>query len=93
MSNVTVRLDHRGIEQLLKSAAMANAVAARAEEIAGQVRAQRSDADVVVDRYETDRAAASVTVRDVRAQAWQARDGLLTRAAAGAGLEVTERGG
>ena len=26
MSNVTVRLDHRGIEQLLKSAAMANAV-------------------------------------------------------------------
>jgi hypothetical protein len=31
-----------------------------------------------------------VVVKDVRAQGWQAADGVLTRAAAGVGLEVTE---
>jgi hypothetical protein len=41
-----------------------------------------------VHGYTTDRGAASITVEDVRAMAWQARDGILTRAAGAVGLEV-----
>jgi hypothetical protein len=65
---------------------------ALAEQVAAQVRAQLpSDVDVVVDSYRTDRTAASVTIRDPRGRLWQVRDGVLTRAAAGVGLEVTAR--
>ena len=89
MADVQVKLDSAGISQVLHSAGVARAVHTKAEEIAGAVRSARPDADVVVDDYETDRAASSVTVRDVRARGWQNRDGLLTRAAAAAGLEVS----
>lgn len=85
------KLDHGGIAAVLKSAPVASAVRAIAEQVAGGVRSQKPGTDVVVDSYTTDRAAASVTIRDVRAQLWQVRDGVLTRAAAAAGLEVTER--
>lgn len=86
------RLDHGGIAETLKSAPVAAAVRTLAEQVAGSVRSQKPGVDVVVDSYTTDRAAASVTIRDVRARGWQVRDGVLTRAASGAGLEVTERG-
>lgn len=89
---VKVTLDHRGIDQLLRSAPFRAMVGDVAEAIAADVQGQHPDAEVVVDRYETDRAAASVTVRDVRAMGWQGRDGLLTRAAAAQGAEVTARG-
>lgn len=85
------RLDHGGIAELLRSAPVAAAVRNLAEEVAGNVRSQKPGAEVVVDAYTTDRAAASVTIRDVRGRVWQVRDGVLTRAASGAGLEVNER--
>ena len=87
-----VELDSNGIGQLLKSPAVAAAVQGLAERVAGAVRSQEPDAEeVVVDAYVTDRAAASVTIKDARGRLWQVRDGILTRAAASQGLEVTER--
>lgn len=91
MADVQVKLDSAGISQVLHSAGVARAVHMKAEEIAGAVRSARPDADVVVDDYTTDRAASSVTIRDARGRLWQVRDGILTRAAATAGLEVAER--
>jgi hypothetical protein len=87
---VELKLDHGGIDSWLKSVP-AQSVASFAEQIAGSVRAQHPDAEVEVHTYVTDRAAASVWVMDGRAMTWQARDGLLTRAASAAGLEVRSR--
>lgn len=84
---VTFKRDSAGIAQILKSPEIAAAVRRRAEGIAAQI----SGVEVVVDSYTTDRAAASVTIRDRRGQAMQANEGVLTRAAAAQGLEVTER--
>lgn len=87
---ITVELDHDGIAEILKSEPVKAAVHQLAEEIAAAVRSE-TDAEVAVDDYTTDRAAASVTIRDARGRILQVRDGILTRAAAGAGLEVRER--
>lgn len=86
----TYKRDSAGIAEVLKSPEVAAAVRELAETIAGEVRAQ-VDAEVVVDAYETDRAAASVTIRDSRGRLWEVRDGVLTRAAKNAGLEVTRK--
>jgi hypothetical protein len=89
---VDVELDSAGIAQVLKSSEVAAAVHELAEQVAGTVRNQAPDAEeVVVDDYTTDRAASSVTIKDARGRLWQARDGILTRAAAAQGLEVKER--
>lgn len=86
------RLDRDGIRDLLKSNALADPVHELAERIANQVRgAVPENGDVVVDDYTTDRKASSVTIRHPAALALQARDGILTRAAASVGLEVRER--
>lgn len=81
------RLDHGGIAELLKSGPFAAAVHSVAQSIAGSVDVDAEEG-VVVDDYTTDRAASSVTIRDPRAMLWQAQDGVLTRAASGAGVEV-----
>jgi hypothetical protein len=86
----SIRLDHKGIEQMLKSGEVAAVVHDWAEAIAADVIAPEG-AEVVVDDYETDRAASSITVKHAAALAYQARYGMLTRAAARAGLEVRER--
>lgn len=87
-----LRLDHAGIAGLLKSGPFQAAVHEIAEGIANDVRGQvPEDVEVVVDDYTTDRAASSVTIKDARGMLWQARDGVLTRAAGGSGVEVTER--
>lgn len=87
-----VELDSAGIAQVLKSSVVAAAVHELAEQVAGGVRTQVEAEDgVVVDSYTTDRAAASVTIRDARGRLWAVRDGVLFRAAAAVGLEVKER--
>jgi hypothetical protein len=87
-----VKLDSKGIAQILKSGEVAAAVHEMAESIAAAVRQSEPDAEeVVVDDYQTDRAASSVTIRDARGRLWQVRDGILTRAASSVGLEVTDR--
>lgn len=86
-----IEIDSAGVKAVLNSGEVAAMCNAAAQAVASSVSARTDGADVVVDNYTTDRAAASVTVRDVRARAWVARDGLLIRDAAAAGLEVTAR--
>lgn len=90
-----VRLDSRGLDAVLHSAPVRAAVNELAHAVANDVDAALPadlEADtVVVDDYTTDRAAASVTIRDRRGRIWEARDGVLTRAAGAAGLEVRTR--
>ncbi|WP_280410691.1 hypothetical protein [Nocardia asiatica] len=77
-----IRLNTRNIEKLLKSAefaAMTNDAARRVAANAGP--------DAEVQEYTTDRRAAAVVVPAEQ----QARDGVLTRAAAAAGLEVKQK--
>jgi len=80
VANVRIRLDHKGIAELLKSQPFAAAVNEAAQAVAVRCGGE-------VDSYTTDRAAAAVRVKADR----QARDGALTRAAAAAGLEVRIR--
>ncbi|MBP5922180.1 MULTISPECIES: hypothetical protein [Streptomyces] len=83
------RLDYAGVREILKGPEIRGVVDGLAEEIAGNVRAGLGpDVVVSVRGYTSDRGAAAITIQDVRAMAWQARDGILTRAAAAAGLEV-----
>jgi hypothetical protein len=83
------RLDTAGVREVLKSQELRNAVDGLAEQIADNVRtAVPQGTTVSVRGYTTDRGAASITVEDVRGMAWQARDGILTRAAGSVGLEV-----
>lgn len=86
-----LELDSDGIAEVLNSVEVADAVVGLAWGVADTVEGQVDGVDVVVDEYTTDRAAASVTIRDPRGKLWQVRDGVLTRAAAGQGLEVTEK--
>lgn len=84
--------DRKGTAALLTSKEMRAAVHAAAEAVAANVADPSPTSgpplDVVVDDYTTDRAASSVTIRNPQALLYQARDGILTRAAAAAGLEV-----
>lgn len=92
MAQTTIKLDRQGIREVLKSPEVRRVIHDITEQIADEVRASLDpDVDVVVDDYTTDRAASSVTIRDAAGKLWQVRDGVLTRAAAGQGLEVTER--
>jgi hypothetical protein len=70
---------------------LAHAVAAQVEAAGQKVDNGREDLPVKVDEYTTDRAAASVTLAHPAGRAVQAKHGLLTRAAASVGLEVTQR--
>lgn len=89
------KLDRAGVGEILRSAEMAAVVDDLAEQLAAQVRAGISDPDVAaavdVDSYVTDRAAAAVTIVHPAGMALQARNGVLTRAAAAAGLDVRSR--
>jgi hypothetical protein len=83
------RLDAGGVREVLKGPEIRRAVDGLAGAIAAHVRPHVPSGTVVAVRgYTTDRGAASVTIQDVRAMAWQARDGVLTRAAGEVGLEV-----
>lgn len=85
MSRVKIRLDPKGIREVLNSAGVASAVHDAAVRVAGGVQV---DGPVEVSDYRTDRAASAVTIVDVRGRVWQVRDGVLTRAASGAGLDI-----
>lgn len=84
---MTFKLNRRGAEDVLKKLARdeINALARRIANKAGD--AAESDDAATVDEYTTDRAAASVSVP----AALQAKDGVLTRAAAELGLDVKLR--
>lgn len=100
---MTIRLNHRGVEQILKSAPMAAAVKAAAEQVAQNVRdmnitvgdvdggPHEYDLPVTVRMVTTDRAHAIVALAHPAGEAVQAKHGALTKAARQAGLDVRER--
>jgi hypothetical protein len=90
--SIQFQLDRAGIAEILKSQEMAAAVDDLAEKIAADVRSTvDDDVPVDVDSYTTDRAAAAVTIVHPTGMGLQARNGVLTRAAAAAGLDVRSR--
>lgn len=85
MIRTRYRIDSKGTVEMLRTNPRP-AVTEAARQIAARI-----DGDVAVDEYTTDRAAAAVTLREPTALLRQARDGVLTRAAAAVGLEVRSR--
>lgn len=100
---MTIKLNHASIAEILKSAPVAAAVKAAAEKVAQNVRDQgikvgdrdggphEYDLPVTVTMVTTDRAHANVTLAHPSGESVQAKHGSLTKAAAQAGLSVTER--
>lgn len=94
MARFKFTLDKEGIAEILKSQEVADAIFDAANEVHTAVDAMvGADAadGVVLDEYETDRAAASVTIRDVRALMWEATEGVMSKAIDAAGLERGRR--
>jgi hypothetical protein len=86
---IDFRLDAAGVREILRGDEVRELIDGKAGEVADNVKALLpSGVPVEVRKYTTDRGAATVVVADVRGMAWQARDGILTRAAGFAGLEV-----
>lgn len=87
----SLRLDRAGIREILAGEGIRQMVDGATTDIQSRVRARLpAGTTVTVRRYTTDRGAASITIADVRGMAWQARDGVLTRAAGEAGIEVKD---
>jgi hypothetical protein len=97
MARLPVRLDSRGLAGVLTSADMTQAVRETADAVADNVATQGLTAEdgtkvtADVETYTTDRAAAAVTIDGPWGLGMQAKHGVLTKAAAAAGLEVSER--
>lgn len=91
---MSVRLDFAGISAVLRSQPVQEAVTRTAEAIAEHVRAaskiQQHGATVVVESYETDRAAASVLVKHPAALRIEGKHGTITAAVAASGLQLHE---
>lgn len=92
---VEFRLDAAGVREILRGQEVRELIDGLAGEVAANVRVLvPAGTPIEVRGYTTDRGAATVVVADRQAMGWQARDGILTRAAGFAGLEVREwRGG
>lgn len=83
------RLDAAGVREVLRGPDVRQLIDGYASRIADHVRAAvPAGTTIEVRPYTTDRGAATVVVADAQAMAWQARDGILTRAAGAVGLEV-----
>lgn len=80
MASGDFKLNYKGMGEVLKS--VAAPINALAHHVAGQI-----GDEAIVEEYTTDRAAAAVRVP----AHMQAIDGVLTRAASAAGLEVVEK--
>lgn len=96
MTFSNVRLDSRGVREVLTRQQTRNVVNGVAGQIRDTVDGIVNDdpddpIDVTVEPYTTDRSAAAVTIAHPRGRLLQATRGALTRAAARAGLEVRAR--
>lgn len=82
-------LDIAGVREVLRGQEVRDLIDGYAQKVADNLKAVvPSGVPIEVRKYTTDRGAATVVVADVRGMAWQARGGIVTRAAAAAGLEV-----
>lgn len=90
-----VRLDHAGIEAVLKSEPVRTRVFGLAQRVAQAAAAhaavQRHEVPVRVDTYTTDRAAAAVVLAHPGGLWIQAKYGVLSAAAGAAGLSVSQK--
>jgi hypothetical protein len=83
------RLDAPGVREVLRGPEVRGLIDGKAQEVADNVKALvPGGTPIEIRKYTTDRGAATVVVAHVQAMAWQARDGILTRAAGFAGLEI-----
>jgi len=82
-----IKMDSKGFAEMLRS--LSAEVKAAADAIAANVDARGKP--VEVRTYETDRAAASVSIAHPAGLAIQAKHGALTQAAASVGLEVRSK--
>ncbi|MEV0267719.1 hypothetical protein AB0H43_03005 [Hamadaea sp. NPDC050747] len=95
MARIRIRLDHKGMAEMLKSAGIRAAVEVKAAEV--HLIAMRHDAIIrngmTVERrsYTTDRAAVAVTITHPGGRNVENKHGVLATAARRAGLEVTDR--
>ncbi len=100
VSRVGIKLNHAGMAQMLKSVEVGGAVDDLAERVAEAVNSQGRVAHAgygsmgpeivaTVKRTMTDRQKAVVIIQHPAAAAMQAKYGILTRAAASVGAEVT----
>ncbi len=87
MAAIEIKLDHAGMAAMLQSAGVAGVIRAATEAVAeGAADTDGQPYPVAVHHYTTDRAAGSVSIPEDA----QAVRGSLTKAAAAAGLEVSE---
>lgn len=90
-----LKLDHKGIGQVLKSAEVAKAIAEVGHDVAARAQTDeavsRHGAEVKVTPYTTDRAAVGVTIAHAAGVGIEAKHGVLSRAAGAEGLEVRGR--
>jgi hypothetical protein len=91
MPSFELKLDNKGIAELLKSAEMHAMVDEATSRIVGDVRDSVPDGvNVETDSYTTDRAGGAVVIADIRGMIYQAENGVLTKAASqlGPGVDV-----
>ena len=84
------RGDRQGTAQILKET-LKPVVQEATRKVAANVLAQDPDLDLVVGFYTTDRAGGSITIREPQGRLLAVRDGIFTRAAGAAGLEIRTR--
>ncbi len=91
---LTFKRDSKGLGEVLKSAGVKKVIHSIALETERHIQGQVADAETVVDDYVTDRAASSVTLKrgdDKPGKRLEVESGVLSKAAAQAGLQVTLR--
>jgi hypothetical protein len=95
MARMKIKLDHGGVAAVLTSGEVASAIGDLTESVAANAGGWETNSGepipVVTSTYTTDRAAGSVTLAHPAAMPLQAKYGVLTDAAAQAGLEVRAR--
>jgi hypothetical protein len=95
MARMKIKLDHPGVAAVLTSGEVASAIADLTETVASNAEGWETNSGepipVVTSTYTTDRAAGAVTLAHAAGGPLQAKYGVLTEAAARAGLEVRTR--
>lgn len=92
-----LRLDHKGMKEMLKSDPVTRVIYAATQEVVANAESNMSSAVPDLDfevnalNFITDRTSYVIQVKHPRAIHFEGKYGILTRAAASAGLEVKEK--
>lgn len=96
MAGIEFIFDEAGVREILDGEDIQSLMRQAAEGMRSAIESSHKPHEMAIDTYParpsrriTDgRTLISLTVKDIRAAGWQAKDGILTRAAAAQGLEV-----